>query len=121
MRESKPASVSRSVVVSWESRAGAEQEIMVSLDRYHVGIVVGLQRVLRPFEHILRDQQRRRKHRPEIELSARLLICLSADVVITSLAGLRPNKEVRISPAAGLAPLPNRRDSVCAPRQMIPA
>eukprot|EP01044_Picomonas_judraskeda_P022766 COSAG03_NODE_5775_length_1176_cov_1.520891_1_plen_50_part_10 len=50
MRESKPASVSRSVVVSWESRAGAEQEIMVSLDRYHVGIVVGLQRVLRPFE-----------------------------------------------------------------------
>ena len=44
-------------------------------------LIVGvcLQRIRRPCQHVLRDEQRGRESDPQVELCARLLVCLAAN------------------------------------------
>jgi hypothetical protein len=67
-------------------------------------------------EHVLRDEQRCWKDRPEVQLCSRLLVSLPADV--HGLLRFRPNQQVGVSPAARLGPLPDGCNGVgaCTPR-----
>ena len=75
---------------------------------------VSYQGVLGPLEDVLRDQHRCREDRPEVELGARLLIRLAADMIIIRLAIFRPYQQIRVGPAAGLRPLADISDRVGA-------